>query len=358
MSRLRAAAAATLPPWLAARAAVAAGIVLATVSADQLAVRHPATLHDKLLAWDADLYRRIADDGYRAVPQGFRFFPLFPMLTRGLGWIVGTPAAAVLLANLCAFAAGVALYELVVRETGSAPTSRMATWLLLASPASAPMVMGYAETLGILAAILGFLAARSGRWGWAALAGAVVGGTWSIGALFCIPMAVEAWRGPGSKAWRALCAAAPALATAAYLAWVQWETRDWYGQVFRVQSTIYKRELREPITRLLKAANDLAAGHHPEGVVFPWAVLTIVLVVVALRKLPLSYGLWSAAVLLVAVSARNIDSTERYTMRGFPIVIAAALLLRRERDQWLAVSLSLAGLVVYATAMMVGARVP
>ena len=356
--RLREGAAATLPPWLVARAAVAAGIVLATVSTDKLGVRHPPPLVDKLLAWDADLYRRIAEHGYRAVPQGFRFFPLFPMLVRVFGTVVGVDAAAVIIANVCAFAAGVALYELVLRETGSAPAGRMATWLLLACPACAPMVMGYAESLGILAAILGFLAARSGRWGWAALAGAVVGGTWSIGALFCIPMGVEAWRGPGRRSWRALAASAPALSTLAYLAWVQRETGHWYHDVFGVQSTIYHRELREPVTRLVKAAYDLVAGHHPEGVVLPWAVLVIALVVIALRKLPLSYGLWSLAILIVAVSARNIDSTERYTMRGFPIVIAAALLLRRERDQWLAVSLSLAGLVVYATAMMVGARVP
>src|SRR5947209_1401945 len=185
--RLREAAAATLPPWLAARAAVGAGIVLATVSADQLGVRHPAPLVDKLLAWDAHQYLLIAEHGYRAIPYGYRFFPLYPMLVRLLGHVTGYSAAAILIPSLCAFAAGVALYELVLRETGSAPTSRLATWLLLASPACAPMVMGYSESLGILAAILGFLAARSGRWGWAAAAGAVVGGTWSIGALFCIP---------------------------------------------------------------------------------------------------------------------------------------------------------------------------
>ena len=79
---------------------------------------------------------------------------------------------------------------------------------------------------------------------------------------------------------------------------------------------------------------------------------------VAFRRLPLSYAVWATTIFLVDLGAHNIDSFERYLVRGFPLIIAGALCIRTERDEWLTTSVSLAGLVVYMTAMMVGARVP
>ena len=362
---LRDAATATLPAWIAARIAVGFGVVLATVTTDQLGVRHPAPLVDKLLAWDAHHYRDLADHGYRAVPYGFRFFPLFPLIVRALGTAFAghTDVAAIVLANGCAFGLGMAAYRLVLLETANARVARLTTWLLLASPAAVPLAMGYAESLGLLAAVLAFLAVRQSRWGWAAVAAGVVGATWSIGALLVIPMALEAWHGwrDASRRERVLRAGtvvAPLVTTTSYLLWVQWETGHWYEDVFGVQAHIYHRGFAEPVSRLLHAAHDLLTGHHAEGIAFPWAVVAIVLLVVVFRRLPLSYAAWSAAIVVIDLGAHNLDSFERYALRAFPLVIGGALCIRTEREEWLTLSVALAGLVVYTTAILVGAKVP
>jgi hypothetical protein len=365
LSAWREAVVATALPWCVARVAVLCGVVLATVASDQLGVGHPAPLEDGLLAWDAHQYRAIAEDGYQAIPHGFRFFPGMPLLSRGLGWLLAghVDVAMILLANLAAFAAGVALYRLVLVETGQARLSRLSTWLLLATPGAAPFAMGYAESIGVLGAVLAFLAVRTGRWRIAALPALAVGLTWSIGALLALPLAVEAvrtWRtaSPVGRLWRALTAAAPVAATASYLAWVQHETGSWYRDVFEVQDVVYHRGFEEPIGRIIESARDLVAGHHPQGIQFLWVLLVIPLLVVTFRRLPLSYGVWSLAIFLIGISAHNIDSFERYLLRAFPLVIAGALSIRSEKHEWAVVSLSLAGLVVYSTAILVGARVP
>jgi hypothetical protein len=352
-------------PWCVARVAVLFSVVLATVATDQLGVARPAPLVDKLLAWDAHQYLAIAEDGYRSIPDGFRFFPGFPLLARGVGFVFGGhPGIAMLVvANACALGAGVALYRLVLRETGQPRTARLAAWFALAAPATVPLAMGYAESLGLLAAVLSFLAVRQSRWRIAALPAAVVGITWSIGGVFAVPLALEAargWRGAsrGERAWRVGTACSPVLAAAAYLAWVQHETGAWWRDVFGVQETVYDRKLAEPFGRLARSAGDLFGGHEAQGIQFIWAVLAIVLIVVAFKRLPASYGAWALVIFLIGISADNIDSFERYLTRAFPLVIAGAVSVRSERAEWVATSLGLAGLVAYGTAIFLVARVP
>jgi hypothetical protein len=356
---------ATALPWCFARLAVLVGMVLVTVASDQLGVDHPAPLEDGLLSWDAHQYRAIAEDGYRAIPHGFRFFPGMPLLSRGLGWLLAghVDVAMLLIANLAAFAAGVALYRLVLFETGQARLSRLSTWLLMATPGAAPLVMGYAESLGVLGVVLAFYAVRTGRWRLAVVPAALVGLTWSIGALLALPLAVEAirsWRAasPVGRLWRAVVAAAPVGATATYLAWVQHETGSWYRDVFEVQDVVYHRGFEEPVGRIIESARDLVAGHHPQGIQFLWVLLVVPLLVVTFRRLPLSYGVWSLGIFLIAISAHNIDSFERYLLRAFPLVIGGALSIRSEKQEWVVMSVASAGLVAYSAAILVGARVP
>lgn len=353
------------PAWLAARAAVVAAYALGRIAVDQLGTARPAPLLDGIMAWDAHHYRTIAESGYDALADGYRFFPLFPMAVRGLSVLTlgNETAAAVVLANTAALALGVVLYRHVLAETADPGVSRLATWLLLAGPAAAPLVMGYAESLGTLFAVLAFAAARRRRWGVAAAAGAALGATWSVGWLITVPLVIEAARGVratglAERARRALAVVAPGAVTAGYLGWVELVTGDGWGNVVRVQTATYDRTLRDPITSLVVTGTDLVAGHQAKGVAFVWAVVAIALVVVAFRHLPASYGAYGLATFLVAFSADNVDSFERYLLRAFPLVMAAALVLRREWQQRMAISIGLSGLTVYAAVIFLGAEVP
>src|ERR1041384_7584043 len=90
-------------PGVLARVLVVAALALSRHFFDEIgAPPRPAALGQGLFAWDAAFYRAIAEHGYRAVGEAsLRFFPLVPMVSRGLGWILfdHTPAALIIVAN-------------------------------------------------------------------------------------------------------------------------------------------------------------------------------------------------------------------------------------------------------------------
>jgi hypothetical protein len=98
---------------------------------------------------------------------------------------------------------------------------------------------------------------------------------------------------------------------------------------------------------------DLGSGLH-----FPWAIGFLVLLVVCFRKWPVSYGAYASAVLLIALSAGNLDSLERYGLSAFPLVLALAGLLRVGWLERAALVLCACGLTTYATLAFLGAYVP
>ncbi len=84
----------------------------------------------------------------------------------------------------------------------------------------------------------------------------------------------------------------------------------------------------------------------------------MVLVVVVFRTLPISYGLYSVAIVVVAASGSNLDSFERYALSAFPLLLAAATLLRSRRVETTVLVLSAATMFGYALLAFLGAYVP
>ena len=165
---------AVAPQWVVARLIVLGALGLARLLADRT---HPsaaavARVHQGLLGWDAGWYEGIARFGYgRLGPQSLRFFPLFPLLGRGLGAVpgVGDGPALVLVANAAALVATALLFVLVRRETGDAGLGSRSVWLLCLAPSAFVLVMGYAEGVLLALSVGCFLAVRrgSGRAPWA-----------------------------------------------------------------------------------------------------------------------------------------------------------------------------------------------
>jgi hypothetical protein len=67
---------------------------------------------------------------------------------------------------------------------------------------------------------------------------------------------------------------------------------------------------------------------------------------------------FTAAILVVALSADNINSVERYGLNAFPLVIGAALLLGDERAERAVFATCGAGLAILAALAWFGAYVP
>lgn len=212
------------------------------------ATEQPAGLRTNLLIWDGGWFVRAAA-GY---PQGYTFgadgrleanelafFPLYPMLIRGLSALGFEPGSAALTVSwLASVGAAVALHLL-----GTSLYGRRAGWALVAICCTAPMsvVLSMAYTEGLfLALVAGMFAAAHRRVWWAAgLLGLGAALTRPTGAAAALALAVAAIiavrRDPGRK-WPPLVAAAVALAgVPAFLGWVGWrvgEPTAW----FKIQS--------------------------------------------------------------------------------------------------------------------------
>src|SRR5918999_2089660 len=93
-----------------------------------------------LARWDAAWYLRIADSGYAGSDVRAAFFPLYPMLVRGLASPLGASPAALLLASyavaLAAFLGALALLHRLVSLGLGPPPARPALLLLAVFPAA------------------------------------------------------------------------------------------------------------------------------------------------------------------------------------------------------------------------------
>jgi Mannosyltransferase (PIG-V) len=240
---------------------VAVGILAATRIGQVImllwldAISHDSTgLRGRLLVWDAGWFLRVATDGY---PHGFSygpdgalegnglaFFPLYPMLIRGvsgLGLTAGTAALAV--SWLASIAAAVALHLL-----GTSLYGKRAGWALVAILCSAPvsvvLSMAYSESL-FIALVAGMLVAAHRKVWWAAgLLGLGAALTRPTGAAAAVALAVAAAlavrdsrrKRTGEGTWQPILAAAVAIAgVPAYLGWVALRV-DALDAWFRIQA--------------------------------------------------------------------------------------------------------------------------
>ena len=349
---------AALAPWAVARALVLGALWVSRFLADKL----PASARTHapsagLFAYDGGWYRDIAEKGYSALPHaGLRFFPLYPLLSRWLGVLLldHTSVALVAIANVGALVLGAMLHRLVLRETNDAGLAARTVWLVALIPASLCLVLSYAESLMMLAAVGMFLSIRSRRWLPAVAFGLVAGLTRPVGVLLVVPAAIEAarmWRDAGGRERlvRLVAVSSPALGMAAYLAWVG----AVFGDPLLPFSVQSRHDLRgasvDPVTHVVHTVRDLINGDRfGAGLHLVWLALFAVLIVVIARRLPASYTAYAGVSLLLATTAGNISSFERYVFSTIPFVIALAMLTRRDLVDRMVVAIAAGALVAYS----------
>lgn len=344
--------------WLAARAVVLGTLALAAFVASSAASPH---LHRQgLLGWDAAYYRDIAAHGYAALPrQALRFYPLLPLLVRGLG--LGHAAGPVLLVvvQVAAFAYALVLMRLVRAEGWGAGVASRAVWLLALAPPAYVLVMGYAEALAGLLAAGAFLGLRTRRWWLAAACGLLAGLVRPSGLLLVAPVLVETLRQPRTRPVPRIAAVlAPALGSGLYLGWASVHDGQLLAPLRIQQSAALHGATRNPLRVLADASIGLAHGHVGTGLHVPWLVLFVVLLVVMARTLPASYTLWCGLTVLSVLAGSNLDSLERYCWGAFPFVVVAARLTGHPVVFRAVLALSAGLLAGYAMLAFLGLAVP
>jgi hypothetical protein len=358
------------PGWITARVLVVGALALARLIVDRV---EPATagvsarVHEGLMVWDAGWYARIAREGYAALPdESLRFFPLVPLLTRGVAEVtgLGVRTALLLVANASALVLGALLYELARMETRDDALARRAAWLIALVPPAYVFVLGYSEATATLLAVAMFCCLRTRRWGWATPAGLLAGLVRPVGVLLVVPAAIEALRdlrstGARERTLRLATVLAPLAGAGIYLGWVGSRFGDWALPLRVQQRAGLRGAFTNPLTNFVDAARALFDGRDTTtGLHLPWVVLLLLLVVVAFRHWPASYGAFALAMLMVGVSSSTLNSIERYALSAFPFVLAVASVTSRDWLERAVLILSGPVMVAYAVLAFLGIAVP
>jgi hypothetical protein len=227
------------------------------------------------------------------------------------------------------------------------------------------MVLAYSDALLLLSAVVAFLGIRTDRWWWAAAAGLVAGADRPVGVLLFVPVAFELWSRRGqltaTRTWVGGVAAlvAPVVGAGAYLAWVGHRFGDLWLPFTVQQQDGHRGQLAAPFDAMWHDTTAALGGHHVGSALhIPWILVCLALTVLAWRRLPHSYALFTAAVLVVSLSSTNLDSFERYALGAFPLVVAASTCTSRRWVEVVVLVASGAAMGVYATLSFLGVVVP
>lgn len=390
-----------LAAFLATRLVVVLGAwmgVSRLVAADSSHYRGPFV--EAALLWDGGWYAGIAREGYSIPPapalSNLAFPPLLPMLIRGVAWIFsafgvhfGDPGwgnwalAGFLVSNAAFVAALYLLWKLVAMDHGYSAAG-LTVWLVAALPLGVFWSAVYTESLFLLLAVGGVMAARRGIWpaagalaGLAALtrwAGVVLVGVLLVEWISARRYATDQGAVSDGMARRASLSSlfwlglAP-VAMGVYAAYLQSQFGSpWV--VFRVQAERWQHKLSFFVSTYYDSVNLLwqhlsHSGPRRDEVgiqgsgnsLYMWLDLGLPLLFVVLGVLGWRRGwlrpgdiAWLALGILFPLSSDNTRSLARYLLPLWPAMIVAARLSEKypalERA-WLVVSTGLAALVAY-----------
>lgn len=190
----------------------------------------PALWHSLTGRYDAGPLLTIAMNGYddgTAVPSNLAFFPLFPLLARVLGAVVGIPAGALIVSWTAGVACAIALFA-IGRRLGSPAMGTMLAVLWGALPHAITESMAYTESLFTALAAWVLYAVLARRWLLAGMLSVFAGLTRATAvaviAVVGVAAIVELFRVRG-RSWRAWVGGAVSpLGWLGYMVWVSTRT--------------------------------------------------------------------------------------------------------------------------------------
>lgn len=319
--------------------------------------------------WDAMIYMRIAAVGYDADPGFTAFPPLYPMLTRGLGQLLGGYflLAGLLISNGALFVALMLLHRLVARDHGARLADRTLLYLAV-FPASFAFLLPFTESLFLLLILASLSVAVYKewaqwrrpwlRWALAALLGALAAVTRWQGAVLVLPLGwlfLEERR--AGRSWSALF-------DWTFREWTRWLPALWFGLIpaallgvfwWLEQSfgpgamplarydTGWGAVWVWPWTTLTRVPLAFFNPPHPDltvlGLVSNWLVAAffLALLMAAFKRVRLAYVFYGWAIFLPAIMVLNFEtalvSTIRYALAVFPAFMMLAFI--GSRYKWL-----------------------
>ena len=324
--------------------------------------------------WDGEHYVALAADGYLQPPGNASpaFFPLYPLLIRGLAGLFGGPLSQPALSAwgplVSLLALPFALYFVyrIAEDGWGERAARVAVLTLALFPTSFFFNAAYTESL-FLALSAGSLWAVRVRRNLllACLLAGLATATRNVGVFLLVPLAYE-WLGNAREyRWRGVYLALAPSGLALYAAYLWWRFGD--PLLFYTQQSRWGREATGPLDTLLGAltrggqgiaglfsprlwadpslgrvADALAAANNAYNLIF--LGLALALLVAGLKVLPPDLSAYSLLLILpptlFGTPQGPLMGLPRYVLVAFPLFIVLGALLRDRRPLtvWLAAS--------------------
>ncbi|HEX9990063.1 MAG TPA: mannosyltransferase family protein [Chloroflexia bacterium] len=298
--------------------------------------------------WDGQWYLKIATEGYRADDGSAAFFPLYPWILQGVGWLAGERYAwaGTLISALFFLAALMLLHRLARLDSHTEDASRT-VFYLAAFPMAFFFWAVYSESLFLFLSVAALLAARSQRWWWAAVAISFAIWTRTTGLLLLLPLAWElfrAYRPPIPKDPRALPPPRPhrlsalslALPVLAIIGLLGWAAATFGDPLASLNAqTGWNRRFSWPwetVINAVRVATEMPFQYQAENQSWTYLgafILALVVGILSLRWLRGSYSvyLW-AGILFPLFSATRLNpllSYPRFLAVLFPAFMVLAL---------------------------------
>ncbi len=318
----------------------------------------PHTLLAAWQRWDAMWYLGIAAHGYTSA-QATAFFPLYPLLVKGVSLIVGphwllAGLGASSLASLAAFI-GIAL--LAASELDGADAAWRTLRVTLAYPLAFFLTAPYSDSTFLACAAFALYAARRGSWRWAGACAALAGLARPTGVVLALPLLYEysrqhdLWRRIGerrmSRAEVRSLGAALLVASSAVWGIALYSLYLW--RRFGDPLLFAHAEHRFWRHATWNSSSVTAAVHQAHAAAFsPWTyefarglvdqapvVLFLLLTLLALRRMPVAFTLYMVCVLTLAVASPRpgriglVVSAGRYLLASIPIFLLLAAWTKR-----------------------------
>ena len=334
--------------------------------------------------WDSTWFLAIANGGYDHEVARTAYFPLYPLMVKGLGVAIGSNLIAGVLISLVSFAiALVLLYRLAALELGS-EIAGVTVMVIAFCPMAYFFSAVYSESLFLALSLWCIWRARMGHWASAGVLGALAAAERNSGVTLIVPLVLLYLYGPRgdpapertlsaarsspgrlvrrlepryqvkpSLAWTLLVPAGLgayvlglALSTGNGLAPFHAE-KVWYrhfagpfGGVW--DGTVAAWDgLRQvlhgpaPPVYFAKAGGDALMVAGQNLMLFGFLVLGAIAVVGTLRRLPLAYGAYVLAALAIPLSnpvtPQPLQSLPRYEVVLFPLFMWGAWWICRRR---------------------------
>jgi hypothetical protein len=312
-----------------------------------------------LFEWDTKWYEAIAHDGYDNAGILVHFFPLTSYTAAGISAVTRIPVTVALFGFtwLTALVFGALVHRLVIRETGDHDAARRAAWLTQLVPGGYALVMAYTEPLAGALAVSYFLAVRMysdrpARLWMASALGFLSGMARPTGLLLAIPGMIEGLRAARASGWRRSILAKAAVATVApvaglisFLGYSKYRFDSWMLPL-REQTIKTNRAaiVYNPDRSFQLVLHHTFHGHGRQVAVMIAVVLalSVALLAVLARKLPVSYLAWTLPMYVLGATSAKFSSMPRYIGALFPLLIVAALMSRRVWQELTAIALGAA----------------